>query len=70
MDNGSPWGSSDAEQRHTWLSVWLIELGVAVSHGRPHHPQTQGKDERFHRTLVAEVIGRRLCRSGRVPASV
>ena len=58
MDNGSPWGS-DAEHRHTWLSVWLLELGVAVSHGRPYHPQTQGKDERFHRTLMAEVIGRR-----------
>lgn len=59
MDNGSPWGSSDAEHRHTGLSLWLLELGVAVSHGRPYHPQTQGKDERFHRTLMAEVIGRR-----------
>jgi transposase InsO family protein len=39
--------------------VWLLELGVAVSHGRPYHPHTQGKDERFHRTLTAEVIGRR-----------
>jgi transposase InsO family protein len=59
MDNGSPWGCSDLEHRHTWLSLWLLELGVAVSHGRPYHPQTQGKDERFHRTLMAEVIGRR-----------
>jgi len=58
MDNGSPWGS-DGLHRHTWLTVWLLELGVAVSHGRPYHPQTQGKDERFHRTLTAEVIGRR-----------
>ena len=58
MDNGAPWGS-DALHRHTWLTVWLLELGVAVSHGRPYHPQTQGKDERFHRTLTAEVIGRR-----------
>jgi transposase InsO family protein len=57
-DNGAPWGS-DAVHRHTWLTVWLLELGVAVSHGRPYHPQTQGKDERFHRTLAAEVIGRR-----------
>jgi transposase InsO family protein len=57
-DNGAPWGS-DAVHRHTWLTVWLLELGIAVSHGRPYHPQTQGKDERFHRTLTAEVIGRR-----------
>lgn len=60
MDNGSPWGCSDCEHRHTALGVWLLERGVAVSHGRPYHPQTQGKDERFHRTLAAEVIGRRV----------
>ncbi len=55
MDNGSPWGDS-AEHRYTPLTVWLLRLGVAVSHGRPYHPQTQGKDERFHRTLQAEVL--------------
>jgi transposase InsO family protein len=59
MDNGSPWGSSAAEHRYTRFEVWLMALGVAVSHGRPYHPQTQGKDERFHRTLAAEAIGRR-----------
>jgi transposase InsO family protein len=59
MDNGSPWGSCHAEHRYTGFELWLLELGVAVSHGRPYHPQTQGKDERFHRTLKAEVIGRR-----------
>jgi transposase InsO family protein len=59
MDNGSPWGSSHAERRYTRFGVWLLELGIAVSHGRPYHPQTQGKDERFHRTLAAEAIGRR-----------
>jgi transposase InsO family protein len=54
-DNGSPWGNS-AEYRYTVLSVWLLTLGIAVSHGRPYHPQTQGKDERFHRTLQAELL--------------
>ncbi len=29
------------------------------AHGRPGHPQTQGKEERFHRTLKAEAIGSR-----------
>jgi transposase InsO family protein len=55
-DNGPPWGSSGSPQRHTPLTVWLLDLGVAVAHGRPFHPQTQGKDERFHRTLKAEVL--------------
>jgi transposase InsO family protein len=55
MDNGSPWGSSN-KPAHTHFTVWLLRLGVAVSHSRPHHPQTQGKDERFHRTLQAELL--------------
>jgi len=54
-DNGPPWGSSGGE-RFTKMVVWLLDLDVAVSHGRPHHPQTQGKDERFHRSLKAEVL--------------
>lgn len=56
MDNGSPWGSSDPGARYTPLTVRLLRLGVRVTHGRPRHPQTQGKDERFHRTLKAEVL--------------
>jgi transposase InsO family protein len=57
-DWGSPWG---ADPDHPWtiLGAWLIQLGVELWHGRPYHPQTQGKDERFHRTLQAEVVGRR-----------
>jgi len=61
MDNGPPWGSpwnTGAVRSWTVFETWLLRLGVGVSHGRPHHPQTQGKDERFHRTLKAEVIGR------------
>jgi hypothetical protein len=33
-----------------------MRLGVRVAHGRPYHPQTQGKEERFHRTFKAEVV--------------
>jgi len=58
MDNGSPWGG-DKDNPYTRLTVWLIRLGINVSHGRPYHPQTQGKDERLHRTLNAELISRR-----------
>ena len=59
MDNGSPWGN-DLVHRFTPLTVWLLRLGIAVSHGRPYHPQTQGKEERFHRTLNVEVLANRL----------
>ena len=58
MDNGSPWGN-DREHQYTPLTVWLLHLGVGVSHSRPYHPQTQGKEERFHRSLKAEVLVRR-----------
>ena len=51
MDNGSPWGS-DAAHPHTLLTVWLLRLGVKVGHSGPYHPQTLGKDERFHRCLT------------------
>lgn len=56
MDNGSPWGGVEDHRYFTQLSVWLLRLGIEVCHSRPYHPQTMGKDERFHRTLNAEVI--------------
>jgi transposase InsO family protein len=57
MDNGSPWGYS-GKQEHTTFTAWLIQLGIYVSHSRPGHPQTQGKLERFHRTLKLELLSR------------
>ena len=59
FDNGSPWGNGPGDP-YTPLGVWLLRLGIAISHSRPYHPQTLGKDERFHRSLKAEVLqGRR-----------
>jgi transposase InsO family protein len=58
VDNGSPWGDPSGE-RWTRFSVWLLKLGIAVIHSRPYHPQSRGKNERFHRTLDAEVFALR-----------
>jgi integrase-like protein len=58
VDNGSPWGDGP-RQRFTELGVWLLKLGVDVLHSRPYHPQSRGKNERFHRTLKAEVFALR-----------
>lgn len=55
-DNAGPWGTSEPKARYTRFGVWLLRLGVDVTHGRPRHPQTQGKCERFHRTLQVEVL--------------
>ncbi|MES2384407.1 MAG: IS481 family transposase [Pseudomonadota bacterium] len=54
-DNGQPWGDSGGRYL-TALGAWLVRLGISVSHSTPLHPQTNGKDERFHRTLKAEVL--------------
>jgi hypothetical protein len=54
MDNGACWGRWQTHYTH--LGAWLIRLGITLLHGRPYHPQTQGKVERFHRTLGLEAI--------------
>jgi transposase InsO family protein len=54
-DNGNPWGTPK-QNGITKTEAWLIRIGVKVSHSRPMHPQTQGKDERFHRTLKRELL--------------
>jgi transposase InsO family protein len=61
VDNGTPWGDASGE-RWTRLGVWLLKLGVGVIHSRPYHPQSRGKNERFHRTLKAEVFALRRLR--------
>ena len=54
-DNGSPWGPA-GRGGLTVLEAWLLRLGIDVWHGRAYHPQTQGKVERFHGTIAAEVF--------------
>ena len=57
-DNGSPWASA-GRGGITALEAWLLRYGVEPWHGRPRHPQTQGKVERFHGTIAAEIFAHR-----------
>lgn len=45
-DNGSAYRSN------LWHQVCLEELGITVKKTRPYRPQTNGKIERFHKTLA------------------
>ena len=36
---------------HTGMEIELATLGITFKHGKPYHPQTQGKVERYHLTL-------------------
>lgn len=44
----------------------LAETGIAKKNGKPYHPQTQGKVERFHQTLKNRTARPA---SGRVPGA-
>ena len=54
-DNAFGTGRS-VPQTVSWFDAQLIRLGIHPIHGRPYHPQTQGKVERFHGTLEREVL--------------
>ena len=53
-DNGSQF--SGFKGGYTQFERFLMDLDVAPIHGRIMHPQTQGKIERFHRTLKQEAL--------------
>lgn len=39
----------------SWFESRLLRLNIRCIHGRPYHPQTQGKIERLHGTLEREL---------------
>jgi transposase InsO family protein len=53
MDHGTPWWNMKAPAGWTWLSVWIMRQGIQLHFSGYRHPQTQGKVERFHRSLAA-----------------
>lgn len=55
-DNGAPWG--DSRNGYTLFELLMMQMGILPIHGRPLHPQTQGKEERFHRTLNEDILKR------------
>jgi len=57
-DHGTPWWCSSSGYGLTRLSVELIKQGIKLIHCGFAHPQTQGKVERFHRTLGEAMIRR------------
>ena len=60
-DNGSCFVGvrKDGVPKGTWTPTVfeneLLNLGIHLINSRPYHPQTNGKLERFHRTLETEV---------------
>lgn len=55
-DNGAQFAGFNGG--YTKFERWLMDLDVAPIHGRVMHPQTQGKIERFHRTMKNEILDR------------
>jgi transposase InsO family protein len=49
-DNGAVYNAISRQGKTAFESL-LDDLGVTYQHSRPYHPQTQGKIERWHRTL-------------------
>jgi transposase InsO family protein len=58
MDHGIAWYSAHGRVHWTRLSVWLMQLNIDLIYSSVRHPQTQGKIERFHRTLKYDCIKR------------
>jgi len=56
MDHGTPWWNNQNGWGLSRLAVFLIEHDIELIFGRIAHPQTQGKVERFHRTLARSMI--------------
>ena len=53
-DNGAQFAGF--RKGFTQFERWLMDLDILPIHGRIKHPQTQGKIERFHKTMKQELL--------------
>jgi transposase InsO family protein len=51
VDHGTPWWNANHPCGWTKLSIWLMNQNIQLHFSAIRHPQTQGKVERFHRSL-------------------
>ena len=58
MDHGTPWFNTQGRMGWSQFTVWLMDQNVSLRFSGYQHPQTQGKVERFHRSLTAALLRR------------
>lgn len=58
MDHGTPWFHPQGRRGWSQFTVWLMDQDVELHFSGYRHPQTQGKVERFHRSLTAALLRR------------
>lgn len=58
VDHGTPWFNTRGRRGWSQLTVWLMDQGIRLHFSGYRHPQTQGKVERFHRSLVEALLRR------------
>jgi putative transposase len=61
-DNGPSYVSSE-------LGEWLDDNGIRHIRGRPYHPMTQGKIERYHRSMKNRILLESTCQDSSNRAS-
>ena len=62
-DNGPSYVASE-------LGQWLEDKGISHIRGRPYHPMTQGKIERYHRSMKNRILLENYYLPGQIERSI